>query len=169
MPERLQKTFAEKFTGDVTDVETIHAGVNVTGDAIRVPLELIDESDGTQKLYALAGPWLQVLRLGQVLVVDELDARLHPLLTRWLITQFHDPVTNPLGAQLIFTTHDASLLDAKLFRRDQLWFTERDRAGATSLYSLWDFKKKPRREENVRKGYLAGRYGAIPLVAGVEQ
>ena len=150
-------------------VETIHAGVNVAGDAIRVPLDLIDESDGMQKLYALAGSWLKALKCGRVLVVDELDARLHPLLTRWLITQFHDPLTNPHGAQLIFATHDASLLDAKLFRRDQIWFTERDRAGATSLYSLWDFKNTPRKEENVRKGYLAGRYGAIPLVAGVEQ
>ncbi|MGD8450252.1 MAG: AAA family ATPase [Phycisphaerae bacterium] len=146
-------------------VRTLHrAGAAGRGS---VTLDLFeDESDGTQKLFALAGPWLYVLEHGCVLFIDELEARLHPLLTTWLVRMFHDERTNPKGAQLVFATHDASLLQSDLLRRDQVWFTEKDRDGASTLYSLWDYKKLPRKSENLMRGYLAGRYGAIPLVEG---
>lgn len=123
--------------------------------------ELHEESEGTQRLFCLAAPVLDVLRNGRVLVVDELDRSLHPLLVRRLIGMFHDPELNPHGAQLIFTTHDTSLLDHTLFRRDQIWFTEKDDSQATRVYPLTDFS--PRKHEAWERGYLTGRYGAVPM------
>lgn len=123
--------------------------------------ELQDESEGTQRLYALAAPVLDVLRGGRILVVDELDSSLHTLLVRRLISMFHDPSLNKNGAQLVFTTHDTSLLDHTLFRRDQVWFTEKDSDQATRLYPLTDFS--PRKHEAWERGYLTGRYGAVPF------
>jgi uncharacterized protein len=123
--------------------------------------ELHDESEGTQRLYGLIAPVLDCLRNGRVLVVDELDSSLHTLLVRRLITLFQTPELNPNGAQLIFSTHDTSLLDHTLFRRDQIWFTEKDADQATRLYPLTDFS--PRKQEAWERGYLAGRYGAVPF------
>lgn len=123
--------------------------------------ELHEESQGTQRLYALAAPVLDVLKNGRLLIVDELDSSLHPLLVRRLVRMFHQPELNPLGAQLLFSTHDTSLLDRTLFRRDQIWFTEKDRDQATRLYPLSDFS--PRETEAWEKGYLIGRYGAVPF------
>ncbi len=123
--------------------------------------ELHDESEGTQRLYGLIAPVLNCLRDGHVLVVDELDSSLHTLLVRRLITLFQTPELNPNGAQLIFSTHDTSLLDHTLFRRDQIWFTERDADQATRLYPLTDFS--PRKQEAWERGYLTGRYGAVPF------
>lgn len=123
--------------------------------------ELHDESDGTQRLYGLVAPVLDCLRDGRVLVVDELDSSLHTLLVRRLITMFQTPELNPNGAQLIFSTHDTSLLDHTLFRRDQIWFTEKDDDQATRLYPLTDFS--PRKQEAWERGYLSGRYGAVPF------
>jgi len=118
-----------------------------------------NESDGTQRLFSLAGPFIHSLLNGNVLFCDELDSSLHPTLTRSLIDMVH---RHSGSFQLIFTTHDSSLLDAELFRRDQIWFTEKNRSMSTDLYSLWDIK--PRAGENFRKGYLNGRYGAIPFL-----
>ena len=123
--------------------------------------ELHDESEGTQRLYGLIAPVLDCLRDGRVLVVDELDSSLHTLLVRRLVTMFQTPELNPSGAQLIFSTHDTSLLDHTLFRRDQIWFTEKDADQATRLYPLTDFS--PRKQEAWERGYLAGRYGAVPF------
>lgn len=123
--------------------------------------ELHDESEGTQRLYGLIAPVLECLRDGRVLVVDELDSSLHTLLVRRLITMFQTPELNPRGAQLIFSTHDTSLLDRTLFRRDQIWFTEKDADQATRLYPLTDFS--PRKQEAWERGYLTGRYGAVPF------
>jgi uncharacterized protein len=123
--------------------------------------ELADESTGTRNLLSLAGPVLDILKLGNMLVVDELDTSLHPLLVRRLVELFNNPVTNPRNAQLIFTTHDTSLLDNTLFRRDQIWFVEKDRGQASSLYPLSDFS--PRKNEAFEIGYLTGRYGALPF------
>lgn len=125
--------------------------------------ELHDESEGTQRLYGLIAPVLDCLREGRVLVVDELDSSLHTLLVRRLIAMFQTPELNPHGAQLIFSTHDTSLLDHTLFRRDQIWFTEKDADQATRLYPLTDFS--PRKQEAWERGYLAGRYGAVPFFA----
>lgn len=123
--------------------------------------DLHEESQGTQRLYALAAPVLDVLKNGRLLVVDELDSSLHTLLVRRLVRMFHQPEFNPLGAQLVFTTHDTSLLDRTLFRRDQVWFTEKDQNQATRLYPLSDFS--PRKTEAWERGYLVGRYGAVPF------
>ncbi len=123
--------------------------------------ELHEESQGTQRLYALIAPVLDVLKHGRLLIVDELDSSLHPLLVRRLVRMFHNTELNPLGAQLLFSTHDTSLLDRTLFRRDQIWFTEKDRDQATRLYPLSDFS--PRETEVWEKGYLIGRYGAVPF------
>lgn len=123
--------------------------------------ELHEESEGTQRLYALAAPVLDVLQRGRLLIVDELDSSLHTLLVRRLVRLFHQPEHNPKGAQLLFTTHDTSLLDRTLFRRDQIWFTEKDRDQATRVYPLSDFS--PRETEAWERGYLIGRYGAVPI------
>lgn len=122
----------------------------------------LDESDGTQRLFSQAGGWLKALREGLVLFVDELDLHLHPNIVRYLIELFHSPKINQKNAQLIFTTHDTSLLDqGDLFRRDQVWFIQKDEQQGSRLYSLLDFK--PRKGEAIGKGYLQGRYGALPF------
>lgn len=123
--------------------------------------ELHEESEGTQRLYALIAPVLDVLKDGRILVVDELDSSLHTLLVRRLISMFHNPQLNKESAQLIFSTHDTSLLDHTLFRRDQVWFTEKDSDQATQVYPLSDFS--PRKREAWEQGYLSGRYGAVPF------
>ena len=124
-------------------------------------LELGEESTGTQRLFGLAAPVIDVLREGRVLVVDELDGSLHPLLVRQLIEMFHNNSLNINGAQLVFSTHDTSLLDQSLLRRDQVWFVEKDQDQATNIYPLTDFS--PRKNEALEKGYLMGRYGSIPF------
>lgn len=122
-----------------------------------------EESDGTRALFAFAGPWLDVIESERVLVVDELDASLHPLLVHHLVKRLHHEGTN---AQLIFTTHDTTLLSQKLLRRDQVWFMERDEKCATRLYPLSDFS--PRESEAVERGYLNGRYGGIPFLKDLD-
>jgi AAA15 family ATPase/GTPase len=131
-----------------------------------VSFEINDESDGTQKLLQYAGGWIKALADGVTLFVDELDGSLHPMLTKFLIELFHDAGRNAKGAQLIFTTHDTNLLDTNLFRRDQIWFTEKDQAAATKLYPLLDYS--PRKDEVLERGYLRGRYGAVPFVGTVD-
>jgi hypothetical protein len=122
-----------------------------------------DESSGTRNLLFMIGPVLDIVRNGLTLVVDELDTSLHTLLVRRIIQLFHDTALNTRGAQLIFTTHDTSLLDAHdLFRRDQVWFVEKDRDQASRLYSLTEFS--PRKGEALERGYLMGRYGGLPLL-----
>lgn len=126
------------------------------------------ESEGTKKLVALAIPLIHTLKQGGVLIVDELDARLHPLMTCAIVQMFNSSVTNPNNAQMIFTTHDTNLLDKTIFRRDQIWFTEKDRYGATQLYSLAEFKleneQRVRNDASFEKDYIQGRYGAIPFL-----
>ncbi|OGA40195.1 MAG: hypothetical protein A3G28_04255 [Betaproteobacteria bacterium RIFCSPLOWO2_12_FULL_68_19] len=128
----------------------------------RVAMDFGDESSGTQRLFQSAGAWLNVLNNGEVILYDELDTSLHPLMTRFLIGLFHYRSTNPKNAQLVFTTHDTSLLDSEIFRRDQIWFIEKDKKGASRLYPLSDFS--PRKDEKLERGYLRGRYGALPFI-----
>lgn len=129
-----------------------------------LPLEW--ESAGTVTLLGIATRLVNVLRLGRLLCIDELEASLHPMLALELVRLFNDPEQNPNGAQLIFTTHDTNLLGNVVgeppLRRDQIWFTEKDQTGATHLYPLTDFH--PRAEENLERGYLQGRYGAVPFL-----
>jgi len=135
-----------------------------------VALEAFDmdlhESHGTQKLVALAGPILDALTNGGILIIDELDARLHPLMTCFLIRQVNSRATNPENAQLIFATHNTNVLRNDIFRRDQIWFTEKDRYGATVLYSLAEYKV--RNDASYGKDYIAGKYGAIPYLGSLE-
>ncbi len=129
-----------------------------------VEFDLAEESEGTQKLFGLLGPWVDVLERGSTLIVDELDIRLHTHLTRFLVGLFQDPEINKKNAQLIFSTHDTNLLDQDLFRRDQIWFTEKKEDNSTDLYSLDDFTV--RKDAAIEKGYLQGKYGAIPYMKG---
>lgn len=125
--------------------------------------DLMDESSGTRNLLFLTGPILDILGKGLTLVVDELDTSLHTLLVQALVRLFHRPEVNTGGAQVIFTTHDTSLLDAYgLFRRDQVWFVEKRPDQSSSLYPLLDFS--PRKNEALERGYLQGRYGALPFL-----
>lgn len=125
--------------------------------------DLMDESNGTRNLLLLSGPVLDILRKGLTLVIDELDTSLHTLLVRELVRLFHRPEDNTGDAQLIFITHDTSLLDAPgLFRRDQIWFVEKNRDQSSSLVSLSEFS--PRKNEALERGYLMGRYGGIPFL-----
>ena len=119
------------------------------------------------KAFSFSGPLLDVLANGKVLFVDELDARFHPIITQAIVQMFHDPRTNPQNAQLIFATHDTNLLDNKFFRRDQVWFMEKNKYGATDLYSLVDFKV--RNDASFEKDYVAGKYGAIPFLGGLQR
>lgn len=128
-----------------------------------VRLALGAESDGTIAFFSLLGPVITTLDRGGTLCVDELDSSLHPLLALQLLQLFNDSARNPRGAQLIFNTHDTNLLDLTVLRRDQVWFTEKDKCGATHIYPLTDFK--PRESENLRRGYLQGRYGAVPFLS----
>lgn len=141
------------------EVEMEH---RVDGQAQPVTLDKSEESLGTQRLFTLAGPLIDALIGGRVLVIDELDDSLHPILVRRIVELFHDPDINKHGAQLIFNTHDTTLLDIQLFRRDQIWFVERNSANESQLYPLNDFS--PRNKESLMRGYLYGRYGALPLI-----
>lgn len=125
--------------------------------------DLLEESNGTRNLLFLAGPVLNILRKGLTLIIDELDTSLHTLLVRELVRLFHLSDINTKGAQLVFTTHDTSLLDAPdLFRRDQVWFVEKNQDQASSLINLTEFS--PRKNEALERGYLIGRYGGIPFI-----
>ena len=126
-----------------------------------VYLDMADESEGTRRLLRLLIPMFRALDTGAVMVVDELDASLHTHACEMLIELFSSPKTNPKGAQLIATTHDTNLLRSRHLRRDQIWLTEKDTEGATHLYPLTDFRT--REGDNLERGYLQGRFGAIPF------
>ena len=120
------------------------------------------ESAGTQKLFALSGPLIETLHKGEILVIDELDAKLHPMMMRFILGLFHSQAHNPYNAQLLFTTHDTQLLNPRFFRRDQIWFTEKNPYGATELYSLADFDLDD--DADFSRDYFQGRYNAVPLI-----
>lgn len=123
----------------------------------------LDESDGTKRFFAFAAPFLHILKNGAVVFIDELNNSLHPKLVKFLVELFHNKETNPKNAQLIFTTHDTTILNQEVFRRDQIWFCEKNQDNATTLYPLSDFK--PRKGvENLEASYLSGRYGALPFI-----
>lgn len=145
------------------DITTIHKVLDEIGNENYVEFDFEEESEGTKRLFSLIGLWIDSLNNGRVLVVDELDTKLHHLLNVFLIKLFNDPTQNKNNAQLIFTTHNTNLLNQEIFRRDQIWFTEKNpNKGNTDLYSLIEFS--PRKDKNIQKGYLAGRYGAIPFI-----
>ena len=153
----------DRFRGRLIDALTTVTLTHETNDGTKGDLDIEEESDGTQKLFALAGPWLDSLRNGYVLVVDELHDNLHPKLVRFLIDCFHNPELNRKCAQLVFSTHDTSVLSQRVFRRDQVWFCERDETLATSLFALSEFKVR-KGVSNLERAYLSGRYGALPFL-----
>jgi AAA15 family ATPase/GTPase len=158
-----------------TKVKTIHKKRDKFGKEISdVEFKLIEnESSGTNKIFDLAGYFVLALKYGTIVVIDELDSKLHPILTQEIIKLFNNPETNPNNAQLIFTTHDTNLLGANLFRRDQIWFTEKDEFEATDLYSLLEFKdgdgKSVRNDRSFEADYIRGRYGAIPYISNLQE
>lgn len=168
LPKNLPATMADELLSDlkgkeIVEIKTIHR----SAQGKQVSFELDDESAGTRKFFALAGPWLDALERGLVLVMDELNDRLHPKMVQFLIQLFHSNETNPHNAQLIFTTHETSILNQQVFRRDQIWFCEKDDEQATQLYPLTDFSPRKGRED-LEANYLAGRYGALPYLRALK-
>jgi uncharacterized protein len=162
LPSDLPEAFREELIKTLKDSQSYKVRLlHYTDDPenmVQLPIE--KESFGTRRLLELSGPLLFVLKNGYTLFVDELEASLHPLLVRKIIGLFGDKKINRKGAQLIFTSHNVSLLSAGIFRRDQIWFVEKRKNGSSNLYPLTDIH--PRKEEALEKNYLEGRYGAIP-------
>lgn len=153
-------------------INTYHEVLNEKGEVTGT--EAFDfessQSEGTKKYFRLAGPIIDTLKNGSILVIDELDARLHPIMTKWIVKFFNSSETNPHNAQLIFATHDTNLLSTCNFRRDQIWFTEKTNQNATALYSLAEYKLpkgKVRKDASVEKDYMKGKYGAIPFIGDI--
>jgi AAA15 family ATPase/GTPase len=156
-------------SSELLTVQTKHPKLNAQGQIVgSVTFDMdLNESHGTQKAFYLAGPIFDVLTEGKVLLIDEMEARLHPLLTREIVRLFNSIETNPKRAQLIFTTHDTNLLSNKLFRRDQIWFIEKDNQECSHLYSLAELKV--RNDASFENDYIQGLYGAIPFIGNVRQ
>ena len=159
---------AVKSNNGIIDIEVLHRGEN--GELKALPFYL--ESNGTRKMFHLFDFFMDALRNGMVLFVDELDAKLHPLLTRYIINLFHNSQTNIGNGQLIYSTHDTVNLNKETFRRDEIWFAEKDKDGISEIYALSDYileddknaGKKVRNDATYNKDYLTGRYGAIPVL-----
>lgn len=140
-----------------------HPGQNKDGTSQLYTLELADESDGTRKLMALAPAIESVLTSGGLLLVDEIERELHPMLVDYIVAKFQSKRTNPKGAQIIFTTHNTELMNMELLRKDQFYFVDKnEKDGSSELYSISDFTT--RTTDNIRKGYLLGKYGATPNI-----
>ena len=153
----------DKFgNSDIFNIKTIH-NIKDEDSSNSYPLELIEESIGTQQLFYFAPALFYTFKEGKTLLIDEIDRSLHPLLVEYIIKKFYDAEINTKNAQLICNTHDTNLLNLDIFRRDEIWFTERNNATAsTEMYALSDFS--PRKDENIEKAYLLGRYGGIPFI-----
>lgn len=171
MPLALRLRLSAELKGKKTfRFNTMHHQFSPSGEKVGKTIFNLDvqESSGTKKVFDLLGPFFDTLMTGKVLVVDELDAKLHPLLTNALVGLFNAEETNPHNAQLIFATHDTNLLSYGNFRRDQIYFTEKDKEGATVLYSLIEYKEEDggtvRKDRSFEKDYVQGRYGAIPYL-----
>ncbi|MFM7878406.1 MAG: ATP-binding protein [Microcystis flos-aquae TF09] len=164
----------DNFHKDIPDtvynsIETYHEKYDLEGKVIGLESFQLNkhESRGTQKLFALLAPILSVLKASEVLIIDELDSLLHPLMAIAIIGLFNSQQTNPKNAQLIFATHDVNLLSNQLFRRDQIWFTEKNRQEATDLYSLVEFDID--NNASFEQDYIQGRYGAIPFIGDLSK
>ena len=168
-----QEIIAQLKKDPYIQISSLHKVYDETGHAIRtIKLDLDgQESAGTNKVFNLSGPILDSLERGVTIFVDELDSQMHPFLTWKIIEIFNDPKENPNGAQLVFTTHDTHLLSNKLFRRDQIWFTEKDNMECSTIYPMMKavqaketLKHAPRNDSNYEKNYINGLYGAIPFL-----
>lgn len=144
---------------------TYHQGVNANGKSCNYALTLSDESDGTRRLMALAPAIERTLANGGVLIVDELERGMHLMLVEYVLSKYHERLSNRQCAQIIFTTHETALLNQEILRRDQIYFVDKDQVdGSSSLYSLVDFNV--RNDMNILKAYLLGKFGAIPEIGG---
>ncbi|WP_026768848.1 ATP/GTP-binding protein [Asinibacterium sp. OR53] len=172
MPESVMQEFSRKLQGKtMVDAMTLHKKYDSKNKEVGAVEFSMDsqESAGTNKIFNMSGPVFDVLHDGGVLVVDELDASLHPLLTLAITRLFNSQEHNPKNAQLIFATHDTNLLSNGNYRRDQIYFVEKDEYGASDLYSLIEYKeegadKAVRKDRSFEKDYIQGRYGAIPFI-----
>lgn len=163
LTEEARVQLALQASQNSVKINTIHKKYNENNklDSL-VPFELgANESAGTNRLFFLSAPILDTLVNGKVLVIDEMDSRLHPLIMESLVKLFNSKEKNPKNAQLIFSAHSTLILCKKFFRRDQIWFTQKDRYGASELYSLDDYSV--RKDSSFDKGYLLGKYGGIPI------
>lgn len=163
----LLKLADSTINGIEVDSSDVYVSKNVYNEEKNIVQQIglsIDstESEGTKKLFYIAGPIIKALKYGFTIFVDELDTSIHPLLLKELIEIFHNPKQNPNNAQLVFTTHNTSLLNNNLFRRDQIWLVEKNHFGESQLYSLADFDKI-KNDEKIEQNYLIGKYGAIPF------
>lgn len=170
-PQGLPAELIAHFKGQsFIEVSSVHALYNEQGVAVgTINLDLDEnESAGTNKIFNLTGPILEALNFGRILIIDELDSQMHPLISWKLIQYFNDPKKNLHGAQLIFSTHDTHLLSNKLFRRDQIWLVEKDSTESSVLYPMMKATDKlghtPRSDSNYQKNYINGMYGAIPYM-----
>ncbi|MBK8627426.1 MAG: ATP-binding protein [Saprospiraceae bacterium] len=148
----------------VFGIHDVYKNESIIGDEY---LPFANESTGTQSLYVLGGKILSILESGGVLAIDELDTSLHPFITKMIVMIFQNKNLNPKNAQLIFTTHDVTLLDRDLIRRDQIWISEKDEKGVSDLYSLQDFDGV-REDTPFDKWYLAGKFGGLPKIESIE-
>lgn len=172
IPEELKQKMLDDGGVTTVELQTLHKKFSSENQPIGTVLFKLseDESQGTQKFFALSAPILDTLDKGKVLLIDELDASLHPMLTECFIKLFNNKELNKKNAQLVFVTHDIHLLSVpELFERDQIWFTEKDQYGNSDLYSLLEFRKNNkgkdvRTTDNLEKHYLQGRYGAVPYI-----
>ena len=145
----------------------IYSYHKMEGSSELVAIPFSEESSGTQKMFALYGLFKHSMELGMPIFIDELDAKLHPLLIKYVLSIFHSEEKNANGAQLIYTAHDDYTLNKEIFRRDQIWFVEKDINSVSNLYSLAEYKlgdKKVRNDASYNKDYLSGKYGAIPII-----
>jgi hypothetical protein len=168
--KRMEEDKSVEFMEGVNTSHTVYDENNRNKGFVEFNLSE-EESSGTVKFFALIGPILKALEFGEVLVIDEMDSKIHLNLVYKLVSLFNSNGTNPNNAQLIFNTHDTNLLGSNLFRRDQIWFVEKDRYGAASLYSLASFKTDEggRKTDNFEENYLQGRYGGVPLLGDFSQ
>ncbi|WP_189525145.1 AAA family ATPase [Nostoc sp. 'Peltigera membranacea cyanobiont' 232] len=167
LPDELKNLILKNGKGKLSSVQTTHQKFDGKGNLVSIEVFDLDEqeSEGTKKVFSLAGPLVDTLKNGQILIIDEFDARIHPLISHAIVELFNSNETNPNNAQLIFMTHDTNLLNKKLFRRDQIWFTEKNRYGATDLYSLAEYNIS--NDASFESDYIQGRYGAIPYIGNL--
>jgi len=172
MPNNLKNLIIQKskennttqfLSGVLTSHEKFDNDKKIVGN-INFSLEE-DESLGTRKFFALTGPVLDSIENGSILVIDELDSKLHTNLVSKIVSLFNSKEFNPKNAQLLFNTHNTNLLSPNLFRRDQVWFTEKNKFGEGKLFSLADFKSdEVRKTEAFEENYIRGKYGAVPFL-----
>jgi len=169
MPQEVRDYFLKlaRNDQDAIQVRTLHKVQTENGSVKEVLFDIDEESDGTQKFFYLTGPVIDSLLQQRVLVIDEIEASMHTLLTRNLINLYNSNESNAKHAQLVFTSHDTNLLDKKYFRRDQIWFVEKDNIGASHLYSLAELKV--RNDASFEDDYLHGKYGGLPILGKLHE